>query len=91
MARLPPNIAPRGLSREEAAAYVGLSPSAFADQVAARALPQAIKWGRRAVWDRRALDVALDRLSGLTEGSDEQAAIGEAIHARKRALHQRQG
>lgn len=81
----------RCLSREEAAAYVGLSPSAFSDRVQAETFPKPLKLGRRSVWDRRALDLALDRLSGLAEGSNEQARIGEAIRARKRALHQRQG
>ena len=59
-------IAPRGLSLDEAAAYVNLSAKSFLTEVQEGQYPAALphKAGRL-VWDRRALDVALDRLSGL--------------------------
>lgn len=58
-------IQPRGLELELAAAYVGLSAPSFLAQVEAGRLPPATCHGRRRVWDRVALDRAMDRLSGL--------------------------
>ncbi|WP_137392262.1 hypothetical protein [Rhodoligotrophos defluvii] len=59
-----PLIHRRGLTREEAAAYVGLSPQGF-DKARNQGLyPEPTLAGRR--WDRRLLDRALDRLSGLS-------------------------
>lgn len=56
-------IQPRCLSREEAAAYCGLGPEGFAAWVRAGRMPGPIPGTHR--WDRRAIDVALDKLSGL--------------------------
>ena len=56
----------RGLSLEEAAAYVGLSPGAFLKCVAAGLYPGAVQQSsERKIWDRVALDRALDTLSGI--------------------------
>jgi excisionase family DNA binding protein len=52
----------RGLSRDEAAMYVGISASKFDELVAAGRMPSARLIDRRKVWDIRALDVAFDRL-----------------------------
>jgi predicted DNA-binding transcriptional regulator AlpA len=60
----PPGISPRGLSRREAAAYVGLGATSFDSMVQARSLPAPIRVGRRAIWDRGALDAALATLAG---------------------------
>lgn len=57
----------RLLTREQAAAYCGLSPVAFGDWIRKERLPPALDGTHR--WDRRAIDAALDRLSGLTEAS----------------------
>lgn len=54
--------APRGLSREEAARYVGISPSKFDQLVTARAMPEPRRVGTRKVWDRQELDLAFDEL-----------------------------
>jgi hypothetical protein len=64
---LPSSLAPRGLHREAAAEYVGLSRSGF-DQARARGdYPKPTLPGGR--YDVRSLDLAMDRLSGiLTEG-----------------------
>ena len=82
---LPPNVPPRGLCRDQAAEFVGLSAGAFTEQVKAGILPPPISFGRRKVWDVRALDTALDRLSGLQTLSvdDERAEIGRLIHDRR--------
>lgn len=59
-------IPSRGLSTGEAAAYVGLSERSFLAEVQAGRYPNALPLKTdRLVWDRRALDIALDKLSGL--------------------------
>jgi predicted DNA-binding transcriptional regulator AlpA len=56
--------APRGLRREAAAAYVGVSPSTFDQWVVEGAMPQPKRRGGVVVWDRWALDTAFDALDG---------------------------
>jgi hypothetical protein len=70
---LPPNLPPRMLSREEAAAYCGVSPTLFDAQVAQDILPQGVWLGGRKLWDVRKLDKALDALSGEAESDDPYA------------------
>lgn len=65
---LPPSLPPRGLSRVEAAAYVGVGPTLFDQQVAARVMPKPRKVGRRLIWDRRQIDRALDALFNEQDG-----------------------
>lgn len=54
---------PRLMSGSEAAAYCGLVPASFSQWVAAGRLPGPLPGTRR--WDRKAIDLALDRLSGI--------------------------
>jgi len=61
---LPARLAPRGMTRAEAAAYCGLSPTSFDGWIAAGRMPKPIPGTKR--WDARAIDAAWDRLSGLT-------------------------
>jgi hypothetical protein len=64
---LPPGLAPRGLTREAAAAYVGLSPGAFDKARLDQKYPGPTLPGRR--YDLVLLQIAMNRLSGLlTEG-----------------------
>jgi hypothetical protein len=57
-------IEPRGMSKEQAAAYAGCeSLSAFNDWVRRGIMPRPIPGTRK--WDRKAIDAALDRMSGL--------------------------
>ncbi len=70
--QLPPGLPPRGLDREQAAAYVGLPPTNFDAQVKAGVLPQSLPFGRRRVGDVRAIDKALDLLSGITARDPNQ-------------------
>ena len=72
-------IAPRGLSLEEAAAYVGLSPGRFLVDVEAGRYPPPTRHGKRQVWDRRALDRAMDTLSGLARPRQDAASLHEAM------------
>ena len=68
----PPALAPgaawlpqprRGLSRVEAAAYIGISPSKFDELVADGRMPKPVPIDSRKVWDIRHLDLAFDALS----------------------------
>ena len=61
---LPPSLPPRGLSREEAAAYIGISVGKFDQMIKDGRMPKPIRIDGRKVWDRRALDNAFDVLNG---------------------------
>jgi predicted DNA-binding transcriptional regulator AlpA len=52
----------RGLSREEAAMYIGISPSKFDELVGDGRMPTPVKIDGRKVWDIRHLDLAFDDL-----------------------------
>ena len=56
-------LQPRGLSRGDAAAYLGLSVEGFDQWVRKNIVPGPLPGTQR--WDRRAIDVALDRASGI--------------------------
>ena len=66
-------ISPRGLPVEAAAAYVGLSAPTFLAEVEAGSMPKPLPLRRseRKVWDREALDRALDRLAGVVGATDD--------------------
>jgi predicted DNA-binding transcriptional regulator AlpA len=53
---LPPSLAPRGLRREQAAAYVGVSPSMFDWMIVEGIMPKPKRVGARVIWDRHTLD-----------------------------------
>ncbi|MBP7337670.1 hypothetical protein [Niveispirillum sp.] len=59
---LPPNLAPRGLSRTEAAGYVGVSATKFDQMVQDRRMPRPKRIDGRIVWDRIAIDRAFEAL-----------------------------
>lgn len=59
---LPQSLAPRGLSREQAAAYVGISPSLFDMLINDGRMPGPKRINSRVVWDRLKLDAAFDAL-----------------------------
>ena len=59
---LPQSLPPRGLSRAEAAAYVGISPSLFDVMIKEGKMPKPERIHSRAVWDRLQLDLAFDAL-----------------------------
>ena len=61
-ANLPRNLPPRGLSRTEAAAYVGISPSLFDQCVEDGRMPKPKRINGRTVWDIRRIDKAFDAL-----------------------------
>jgi predicted DNA-binding transcriptional regulator AlpA len=61
-------IEPRGLSRAQAASYVGVSPSLFDEMVKDGRMPQPKHINARVVWDKRLLDEAFE---ALPEGADQ--------------------
>ena len=67
---LPPSLAPRGLSRVQAAAYVGISPTLFDEMVADGRMPKPVRINARTVWDRVKLDEAFATLSDEDRGDD---------------------
>ena len=56
------SLFPRGISRVEAAAYVGVSPSKFDEMVRDHRMPNPKRIDCRKVWDLRDLDLAFDAL-----------------------------
>ncbi|KAF0137356.1 MAG: hypothetical protein FD152_531 [Xanthobacteraceae bacterium] len=65
---LPDSCPPRGLRREEAAAYIAVSPVFFDHMVRDKLMPRAKRVGGRNIWDRHALDRYFSALPG---GDDE--------------------
>lgn len=68
---------PRGLSAEQAAAYVGVSVNTFLEEVKAGRWPEPQRRGRnggRKIWDRRQIDQRYDALAqpGAVELTDAQ-------------------
>lgn len=59
---LPPTLAPRGLNRVEAAAYIGVSPTLFDELVRDGRMPTPKRINSRNVWDRVRLDAAFEDL-----------------------------
>lgn len=55
-------IAPRGLSREQAARYFGVSPSQFDKLRVEGVVPRPKRVGTRKLWDVHLLDAAFDCL-----------------------------
>jgi hypothetical protein len=63
--RLPTGMTPRLLSRDAAAAYCGISQNHFEEHVVPAVPP--VKIGERRLWDVKALNIWLDRQSGLLQ------------------------
>jgi predicted DNA-binding transcriptional regulator AlpA len=81
-------IAPRLLTREQAAAYCGLSVHGFSEWVKTARLPGPIPGTIR--WDRKAIDAALDLASGIdprigTAPYDEWKALRDARSSQRRS------
>lgn len=53
---------PRGLSREEAARYVGVGATFFDELVRRGKMPRPARIGRRTIWDRLKIDAAFVEL-----------------------------
>lgn len=62
---------PRGLSREEAARYIGVGSTLFDEMVADGRMPKPKRINSRTVWDRVALDIAFTSLPDKDGGLQE--------------------
>ncbi|UVK41532.1 hypothetical protein LHFGNBLO_002712 [Mesorhizobium sp. AR10] len=62
---------PRGLSREEAARYVGVGPTLFDEMVADGRMPRPKLINSRTIWDRVTLDIAFTSLPDKDNGLQE--------------------
>lgn len=68
-AALPLSLPPRGVRREAAAAYVGVSPSKFDEMVADGRMPKPKHIDGCVVWDVKRLDAAWDALPDEREAN----------------------
>jgi predicted DNA-binding transcriptional regulator AlpA len=59
---LPLSLAPRGLSRGQAAGYIGVGVTKFDEMVDDGRMPRPKRIDGRLVWDRVKLDAAFDEL-----------------------------
>lgn len=73
---------PRGLSRDEAARYVGVGSTLFDEMVADGRMPRPKQVNSRAVWDRVALDIAFTSLPDT--GSDLQKLLERSSRAERK-------
>jgi predicted DNA-binding transcriptional regulator AlpA len=69
---LPQSLPPRGLSREQAAAYVGISPSLFDMLINDGRMPGPKRINSRVVWDRLKLDAAFEALADTDDASTDE-------------------
>ena len=60
---------PRLLSRDQAARYVGVSPTQFAKEVDEGRWPPPERRGSRITWDRALIDMVQDKSSGIMTSS----------------------
>lgn len=69
-------IQPRGLGREDAAAYLGISASLFTMMVEDGRMPPPKLINARLVWDRRRLDESFELLPERPDSNPWDAALG---------------
>lgn len=70
---------PRLMSEEQAAAYVGVSVNTFVANIG-NPFPEPLRFGRRKLYDRTALDRAVDALSASTSQSPGEKIRRERRH-----------
>jgi predicted DNA-binding transcriptional regulator AlpA len=81
---LPLSLPPRGLSRVQAAAYIGVSASKFDEMVDDGRMPRPKRIDARVVWDLKRLDDAFSALPDTEEeGNPWDAPDVENDHARR--------
>jgi predicted DNA-binding transcriptional regulator AlpA len=68
---LPPSLAPRGLTRPQAAEYVGVGPTKFDEMVADGRMPRPKRVDGRVIWDRVQLDEAFAALDNDAAPANE--------------------
>jgi len=73
---LPLSLPPLGISRVEAARYIGVSPTKFDQMVADGRMPKPKPIDGRKVWDRHRLDIAFNALPDENDRDDIWARVG---------------
>jgi len=68
---LPAGVMPRGLSRVQSAAYVGVSPTLFDRAVADGKVHKPFRLYGRVLWDQRQLDADIDAMAGTEISADD--------------------
>ena len=68
---LPLSLAPRGLSRVQAAEYIGVGVTKFDEMVDDGRMPKPKRIDGRTVWDRLKLDAAFDALGDEARFNNE--------------------
>ena len=71
VSRLPLSLAPRGLSRVQAAEYIGVGVTKFDEMVADGRMPSPKRIDGRLVWDRIKLDEAFETLDDYAGSKNE--------------------
>ena len=72
---LPPSLPPRGLSRVQGAAYVGVSPTLFDEMVSDGRMPKPKRANNRTIWDRLELDEAFAALPSEADANPWDEAV----------------
>jgi predicted DNA-binding transcriptional regulator AlpA len=72
-------IVPRGLSREQSARYIGISPSLFDQLVKDGRMPKPKRINSRMVWDRWELDAAFSALPHKDATATDDDEWGVAV------------
>ena len=72
---------PRGMSRDEAARYIGVGVTKFEEMVAAREMPKPKAIGKRRVWDRVQLDIYF---TGLPEADERRDSLEKFLQATRK-------
>jgi predicted DNA-binding transcriptional regulator AlpA len=75
------SYAPRGLSRDEAARYIGVGTTKFDEMVADKRMPKPKKIDGRVVWDRIALDAAFSDLPSEVGNRIDEILSRRGLHA----------
>ena len=74
---LPPSMAPIGLSREEAAAYIGVGASLFDRLISDGRMPQPRPLGERLIWDVAEVTAAFRALPHRDEVANQPASSND--------------
>jgi hypothetical protein len=79
---------PRGLSRDEAARYIGVGATKFDEMVADRRMPRPKRVDGRVIWDRIKLDMAFSDLPEEKKVNplDRMLGSGVAVNSLPRRL-----
>ncbi len=72
---------PRGLSREEAARYIGVGSTKFDEMVNDRRMPRPKRVDGRVVWDRISLDAAFSDLPSDGDNMIDSILNSRNLHA----------